>query len=108
MEGEITTNEGSVKGNYTGTIVLFEDFNFNGDALILENSGGEKNLKTLKYNDKMSSFIIQRGLWRFYDDVDWKKQMGKDCGPGIYRDCTSGQAGGMRKGKLSSLECIGP
>jgi len=98
--------EESVKGMYTGTIVLFEDYDCNDDALILENSGGVGNLKKIHWNDKMSSFIILSGLWRFYDDVDWKKQMSdKDYGPGIYRNCT---AEGIKKGKCSSLECIAP
>jgi len=95
----------SVEGSYKGTIVLFKDVDCRGDAILLENSYGVKNLKDLKWNDRMSSFLIVSGFWRFYENTDWKKVMGQDCHPGTYRDCTKV---GMKKGKLSSLECIGP
>lgn len=51
------------------TIVVFQDVNFGGDALVV--NGPEPNLKPQGWNDKISSLIVIDGSWELYKDISY-------------------------------------
>jgi hypothetical protein len=87
----------------TGTIILFDDRDLKGSSLVLENEDYVPNLKANGFNDKVSSFIIVSGVWRFYRDSDKRTPFLQDLGPGVYRWV---EDVGIKNDKLSSLECL--
>ena len=54
----------------TVAILLYQHVDFKGLQLVLYNS--ERNLKSLDFNDQISSFIITGGRWTLYQHVDYK------------------------------------
>ncbi len=68
--------------------------------------GWEKNLnhpedRTL--NDKISSFVVVSGTWKFYKNVNFDVSLGGEYGPGVYRWV---EAVGVSNDQISSLRCI--
>lgn len=72
------------------TIILFQDFNFGGDALVLDAS--DPDLRPQDWNDQVSSLIVREGAWELFKDVQfqgtrWKVSSdGGPSGNGLYAD----------------------
>jgi hypothetical protein len=54
------------------------------------------------FNNKVSSFVIVKGRWRFYSGRDYNGDRSKRLGPGLYPNI---EAVGIDNNKLSSLRC---
>lgn len=66
-------------------IVLFEHANFHGAHKHLYDS--ETNLNATDdnfFNDKVSSFVVLSGRWRFFRDADFRGPASRIFGPGRY------------------------
>jgi hypothetical protein len=56
---------------------VFEDTNFEGWELRLSAEPGHGfDLRDTKYNDAISSIKVYSGVWRFFEDSDFKKPLG--------------------------------
>ncbi|MCO5978018.1 beta/gamma crystallin family protein [Ideonella oryzae] len=64
-----------------GTVVLYENDDFNGRSL--DASQGVDDLQPRGFNDRVSSIVIRRGLWEFCSDADYRGQC-ITLGPGRY------------------------
>ncbi len=93
------------KGKFrAGHIIVFEHANFRGHHRHI--FGMEKNLnhpEDNSLNDKISSFIVLSGHWRFYRHHNYTAPLGGNYGPGEYRWV---EAVGIKNDDVSSLRSI--
>ena len=89
---------------HAGHIIVFQHANFRGHHRHV--FGMERNLnhpedRTL--NDKISSFVVVSGTWKFYRHSNFIDGLGGEYGPGTYRWV---EAVGVQNDQVSSLRCI--
>jgi hypothetical protein len=54
-------------------------------------------------NDKISSFVVDSGTWRFYRHSNFRERLGGEFGPGVYSWV---EAVGVKNDEVSSVRCI--
>jgi hypothetical protein len=60
------------------------------------------NLERHDFNNKVSSFVIVKGTWRFYTGKAYDGEKSKRLGPGLYANV---EAVGIDNNRVSSLKC---
>lgn len=83
-----------------GQIVVYADANFQGAFRVIFNDC--PTLVPDGFNDKISSFVIVSGDWRFYQDVNYGGQYAPVLGPGAYPWVVEV---GIPNDQISSLRC---
>lgn len=87
-----------------GHIIVFEHSNFRGHHRHI--FGWEHNLNhsvDRSLNDKISSFVVVSGTWKFYRGLNYRRALGGEYGPNTYRWVESV---GIKNDQVSSLRCI--
>jgi Beta/Gamma crystallin len=85
-------------------IIIFEHRDFRGRHRHI--FGEEANLNHAEdptLNDKMSSFVILSGTWRFFRHANFNQQVGHDFGPGQYESVVDH---GVTNDEVSSLKAV--
>jgi Beta/Gamma crystallin len=85
-------------------IIIFEHRDFRGRHRHI--FGKEANLNHREdstLNDRMSSFVILSGTWRFFRHTDFNQQVGRDLGPGQYEWVENY---GVANDEISSLRAV--
>ncbi|HOW65499.1 MAG TPA: beta/gamma crystallin-related protein [Candidatus Paceibacterota bacterium] len=87
-----------------GHVVVFQHIDFRGHHRHI--FAAERNLnhpEDNSLNDKISSFVVMSGTWKFYMHANYGTPLGGAYGPGLYRWV---EAVGIKNDQLSSLKCI--
>lgn len=74
------TNRSKSPTPIIGEIILFKNVNLTGDNMHVFNQVASLG----NFNDAVSSFVILKGNWTFFQDVDFKIPYPGTFGPGIY------------------------
>lgn len=89
---------------FTGEVIVFEHSNFRGrhrHIYAMENNLNHP--ADRDFNDKISSFVVVSGTWRFYRDSNFRVPLGGHFTPGAYKWV---EAVGVRNDQISSMKCI--
>jgi hypothetical protein len=89
---------------FTGEVIVFEHDNFRGrhrHIFAMESNLNHPSDRSL--NDRISSFVVVSGTWRFYQHSNFKAPLGGTFTPGIYKWV---EAIGVRNDQVSSMKCI--
>jgi hypothetical protein len=90
----------------TGEIVIYLARNMRGGHRhIFTEEPDLRHPEDAAFNDAVSSFVILKGVWKFYRDVNYMNAYDDEFGPGVYDWVESY---GIRNDEMSSLKCIRP
>jgi hypothetical protein len=89
---------------FTGEVIVFEHSNFRGrhrHIYAMENNLNHPSDRAM--NDRISSFVVVSGTWKFYQHSNFRAPLGGAFTPGAYKWV---EAVGVRNDQISSMKCI--
>jgi hypothetical protein len=105
-DGDAASYSGGVAftGSNDPDVILYRDGGFAGGNPLAVNASLNDGIRNVgnNFNDITSSFVIIRGVWRFYRDADFQV-LQNTIGPGLY----STLPGGIANDSITSLRRVG-
>ncbi len=88
----------------TGEVIAFQHANMRGHHRhIFEDERNLNHVEDSSLNDKISSFVVVSGVWKFYRHSNFKGNVGGEFLPGVYHWV---EAFGVPNDQVSSMRCI--
>lgn len=87
-----------------GEVIIFQHVDFRGHHRhIFDTEPNLNHSEDQTMNDKMSSFVVVSGIWKFYRHANYQVPYDGEFGPGRYRWV---EANGVENDQVSSMKCI--